>query len=97
MVWTDAPPTTEVTVTRQPGRSTVHLVNYQPNRRGAHIEVIEEMVPLRDVSVRLKLPKSPRRAIVTPGGVDLPISYSDGAASVVIPAVREHALVAFED
>jgi hypothetical protein len=92
----DAPPSTEATVTRQGDRHVVHLVNYQPNRRGTHVEVIEEVVPLRDVRVGLRLDRAPSRAYTAPDREALPVEYVDGRATVTVPCVREHAMVVFE-
>jgi hypothetical protein len=93
---TDAPPTTEATVMRQGDRHIVHLVNYHPNRRGAHVEVIEETVPLRDVTIGLRLPAPPSAVYSAPDRSPLACDYRDGVARVVVPIVREHAMVVFE-
>ncbi len=97
MVTTDAPATTEVTVTRQEDRSMVHLVSYHAGRRGAHVEVIEDVVPLREVKLSLRLPRAPSKAYTAPDRQPLAVDYFEGAARVVIPEVREHAIVVFED
>jgi hypothetical protein len=91
-----APPSTEATVMRQGDRHVVHLVNYQPNRRGGHVEVIEEVVPLRDVEVKLRLPQEPSAAYVAPERTALAVDYYEGVATVRVPEVREHAMVVFE-
>lgn len=93
----DTPPSTEATVTRQSNRHIVHLVNYQPNRRGAHVEVIEEVVPLRDVRVGLRLDRAPSAVYTAPDRHQIAVEYSEGRATVTVPVVREHAMVVFED
>jgi len=97
LLTTDAPPTTEATVTRQGNRHVVHLVNYQPNRRGAHVEVIEQVVPLHDVSIGLRLDHAPSKVSVVPAGPDLAVEYREGRATTIVPVVREHAMVVFEE
>jgi hypothetical protein len=92
----DAPPTTEATVMRQGERHVVHLVNYQPNRRGSHVEVIEEVVPLRDVRVGLRLSQKPAAAYTAPDRKPLEVDYFEGVASVTVPVVQEHGLAVFE-
>jgi hypothetical protein len=93
----DAPPSVEATVTRQAGRIIVHLVNYQPNRRGAHVEVIEEVAPLRDVRVRLRLTRAPSRVYIAPDEQELAVDYAEGRATVTVPIVHEHGMVVFEE
>jgi len=92
----DAPATTEATVARQGDRLMVHLVNYHPNRRGAHPEVIERTTPLRDVEVVLRTPFRPSRVRVVPDGTRLAVEHRGGASRVVVPRVEEHAVIAFE-
>lgn len=100
LLTTDAPPTTEVTVTQQATeegtRQIVHLVNYQPNRRGRHVEVIEQMTPLRDVRVGLRLTHAPKSVTLAPEGIALAVEYHEGRAWVTVPEVRVHQMVVFE-
>src|SRR5207302_709536 len=71
----DAPPATEATVMRQGGRFIVHLVNYQPNRRGNHVEVIEEVVPMRDVPIALRMDSAPSRVYMAPSDSEIAVDY----------------------
>jgi len=96
LVETDAPSTAEVTVTRQKNRCVVHIVNYHAQRRANHVEVIEEVIPLRDVSVSLRLEEEPSRAYLAPENIPLDVSHADGVARVLVPRVNEHAMVVFE-
>ncbi len=96
LIVTNAPPTTEVTVTVQGDRTIVHVVNYHPNRRGGHVEVIEDVIPLRDVSIGLRSNREPSKAYLAPDGVSLEMYYLEGRAHVVVPRVEEHAMVVFE-
>jgi len=75
----------------------VHVVNYQPNRRGAHVEVIEEVAPLHDVTLSLRLDREPSWAYSAPDHRPLPITWRDGVATVILPHVAEHAMAVIED
>jgi hypothetical protein len=97
LVTTTAPSTAEVTVTRQRKRYIAHVVGYHAQRRGGHVEVIEQAIPLSDVHVGLRLPAEPERAYLAPGGGVLNIIYQKGVAQVIVPHVKEHAMVVFED
>jgi hypothetical protein len=92
-----APPSTEATVTKQDSRHIVHIVNYQPNRRGSHVEVIEEIVPLHNVEIGLMLPHIPAAVYVVPDRTPLAVDYKEGRAFVTVPIVHEHGMVVFED
>jgi hypothetical protein len=96
LVMTDAPPSAEVTVTRQGDRHIVHVVNYQPNRRGGHVEVIEEVVPMRDIKIGLRIPHAPSATYTAPDRTPLSFDYFEGVATVTVPVIREHGMVVFE-
>jgi hypothetical protein len=97
LVKTDAPSTADVTVTRQPaeGRAIVHILHYIPERRSETIDTIEDVIPLHDVTVQLRLDQPPQRAYLAPQEAELPVTYADGYASVTVPEVRGHQMVVF--
>ena len=95
----EAPTSTEATVMRQEregGRTIVHLLQYAPERRTKALDIVEDVVPLYDVPVSLRLDAAPRRVCLAPEGTDVRFEYADGRARVVVPAVRGHAMVVFE-
>lgn len=96
LVRTNAPATTEVTVTKQGKRRMVHLVNYHPSRRGNHIEVLEEVVPLRDVEISLRSKGRPKSVYLAPKKESLPYKFSQGRVNCTVPVVKESAVVVFE-
>jgi hypothetical protein len=99
LIKTDAPTTAHLTVNRQAaqGRSVVHLLHYIPERRANNIDTIEEVIPLSRVSLALRLEGEPARIYLAPGGEDLPFSYEEGYARVLVPEVRGHQMVVFEE
>jgi hypothetical protein len=96
LVKTSAPSTTEVTLTKQGSRRMVHLVNYHALRRGEHVEVIEEAIPLRDVEISLRSKGRPKSAYTAPDRKPLTYKLSKGRVNCTIPVVREGAIVVFE-
>jgi hypothetical protein len=99
LVVTDAPTTARVTVNRQPGhdRRVVHLLHYIPERRATHIDTIEDVIPLFNVSLGLRAEKRPSRVTLDPSGRELPCAFEASYARVTVPAVRGHQMVVFED
>ncbi len=93
-----APTSTEATVMRQenPARTIVHLLQYCPERRGAGLDLLEDIVPLHDVPVSLKLAAKPSRVYLAPEGQELNFAYNSGRVDVKIPIVNGHAMVVFE-
>jgi uroporphyrinogen decarboxylase len=105
LIETDAPLSTEITVTRQladtaakrPERYLVHVVNWSANRKAPpHSEVFESPVPLHDVRVRLSLPLCASAARAVVADVDLPVRAAGGGIEFVIPRVPIHEVVALE-
>jgi hypothetical protein len=87
-----------VTVTSQPGRRMVHLLAYCPERRGAGMDMIEEPIELRGVSVKLRLDgHTPRRVYRAPDEEALAFSISDDAAETAVPAFAGYAMIVFDE
>ncbi|NLC58722.1 MAG: beta-galactosidase [Armatimonadetes bacterium] len=99
LVQTDAPTTTHLTVNRQPAerRSVLHLLHYIPERRAEGIDTIEDVIPLYNVAVALRTDQEPARVYLAPSGQEIPCRYEDGYARVVVPEVRGHQMVVFQD
>ncbi len=96
LVRTTAPASAEVTVTRLGEKTIVHLVNYHPLRPASHQPTLDDIVPLHDVAVSLRLDARPGRVYQVPGEEPLEFTWGNGRASCVVPEVREHGMVVFE-
>jgi hypothetical protein len=105
LVETDAPLSTEITVTHQladaaakrPERYLVHVINWSANRKAPpHPEVFESPVPLRDVRVRLSLPLKVKAARAVCAGEKLRARSVAGGVEVVVPRVPIHEVVTLE-
>ena len=90
------PSSLEATVMRQPsGRTMVHLLNYCPERRTPKLDIVEDIVPLFDLPLSLKLAKKPKRVYLAPQETQLDFEYADGRVSVIVPKVEGHQMIAF--
>jgi hypothetical protein len=105
LVETDAPLSTELTVTHQLAdaaakraeRYLVHVINWSANRKAPpHPEVFESPAPLRDVRVRLNLPLKVSAARAVVAGEKLRARAVKGGVEVVVPRVSIHEVVALE-
>lgn len=92
----DGPSYLEATVMRQEKRRIVHLLAYAPERRTATLDIVEDIVPLREVPLSLRLERRPACVYLAPEHENLPFEYRDGRVHVIIPEVRGHAMVVFE-
>lgn len=75
-----------------------HLLYASPVLKG-RVEVIEDIVPLQDVSVSLRLPSTPsiRRVYLAPSMEELPYSVgSQGEINYTVPNLDNHQMVVLE-
>jgi hypothetical protein len=94
LVETDAPATAEVSFMRQGPRDVVHVVNYHAARRApAHVEALEEPVPLRDVTFRLRRQGATTSVRLVRANVSLNFAIEDGAFRVTMPRIDAHELI----
>ena len=93
------PSTLQATVLEQASerRAVVHLLHYVPERRGQDFDVIEDVIPVNDVTVSLRAPGRVTAARLVPEGQDLPLTReAGGRVSVLVPRVAGHRMIAFE-
>jgi hypothetical protein len=93
----DLPSCGRATVTHQPdkGRHMIHLLYATPIRRG-QTEVIEDVIPLRNVQVTIRMDSKPGRVYVAPSGQDIEYRFSDGRVELIVPTVELAAIVVLE-
>jgi hypothetical protein len=82
-------------------RLVVHLFN-DLNTTGGHahpaddVPLHEEVVPVADIRITLRLRDAVRGVRLEPDGLDLPAVREDGAVTVVVPRLAVHAMVVAE-
>ena len=81
---------------KQKNRTIVHVLHYTPQRRTAKLDLLEEIVPIFDVPLSVKLPKAPKRVYLAPQRLPIPFEYLRGRANLRVPKVDGHAMVVFE-
>jgi hypothetical protein len=83
-----------VAVNEQEGRYVVHLLHYVPERRGQDFDVVEDVVPLADVEVSVRVPRRVRSVSTAPQGARLPFADRDGRVTFTLPRLLGHQMVA---
>ena len=86
----------ELSLQQQDGRLIAHLVNYTGQKRVGNLAHVEEVVPVRDVVVRVRTERSPKQVVLQPGDAALTWEYADGATTVRVPELHLHAMLVFE-
>jgi hypothetical protein len=98
LVRTSAPSTALVTLNEQPEESrwVLHLLHYIPERRGVDFDVIEDVIPIFQVKVSLRVPRAVRGVTSVPGGESLPFRLNGGRVEFVVPRVDGHQMVCLQ-
>lgn len=87
-----------VTLNTQPAqeRCVLHLLHYIPERRGTAFDVIEDVIPLYNVPLSVRLPEGsgPVRSVVTaPAGDRLAFTTSGERVEFTVPTVHGHQMI----
>lgn len=87
-----------VTVQSQPeGQRWVnHLLYAAPVKRGDGVEVIEDLIPLRNVSVEVAAPEKVADVYLAPSGEKLPFVQEEGVVRYTVPEFTSHAMVVLQ-
>lgn len=93
-VETNLPAQGIVTVTRQKGRLVVHLLYASPVRRGSGVEVIEDILPLYDIGVKLKVQEKVEEIYLEPRHEKLTFSREGDTISFTVPRLENHQMIA---
>ena len=99
LVESNAPSTAHLVLNRQPqqGRTVLHILHYIPEARSKHVDVIEDVLPLHDLTITVRLPGKPTRVLLAPANHPLEFTASESSTAVRIPKIEGHAMVVFED
>lgn len=97
LVVKNAPSSCEVMLLEQKkvGRDIVHLLFYIPERRG-EIDVIEDVIPIRDVILHYRALHKPQRVYLAPSNEELNFQWEGDYAIFSVPEVKGHQMVVIE-
>lgn len=96
LVKVDAPAAARVYLSQQAAahRDIVHVLHASPVRRGAGIEIIEDLVPLRDVKVAVRTTEAPASVTLQPQGVNIDFAQEGTYTVFNVPQVMCHQMIA---
>jgi hypothetical protein len=93
------PSTAIVAVRQQRGDLIVHLLHYVHQRRGRHLDVIEDVLPLHDVTVSIRAERRPSAVQLVPEMQPVPVrvpvawTWEDGYVRFTVPRVNGYQIV----
>jgi len=87
-------PSTAIVTVRQGGDDLlVHLLHYVHQRRGRDLDVIEDLLPLHDVTVSVRATQCPSAVHLVPEGQAVDWAWEDGYVRFTIPRLNGYQIV----
>lgn len=96
LVVSNLPTTAEVTLMRQANRLILHILHYIPQRTARRIDVLEEVIPLYNQQISVKLAAPPTTVYLAPDQQVIDFTYRDGYVHFTVPEIRGHQMVVME-
>ena len=90
----DEPTMLQVTVNEQPNenRWIVHLLHYIPERRSQEIDIIEDVIPLYNIKISVKVPTI-KMVMIVPEQEQMPYDQKDGRVEFLVPHLVGHQMI----
>jgi hypothetical protein len=92
----NAPTGLETSVMRQGERVIVHLLYYAAERRARDLDLVEDIVPLHNLALSLRLGKQPQNVYLAPERQPLAFEYHSGRVHLNLPRLEGHAMIVVE-
>lgn len=78
-------------------RLVAHLLYAAPACRGRNTQVIEDIYPVYNTSLAVKMDKAPKRVYLAPDEEEVPFVYDKGYAKLTVPKIECHQMIIFEN
>jgi hypothetical protein len=87
-----------VTLTEQKKESRIvnHLLYASPVKRGEDIEVIEDIIPVYDIKVKVRIPFKVKRVYLAPQGKDIEFEQKGDFINYLVSKIECHQMVVIE-
>ena len=85
-----------VTLMKQENRYVNHLLYAVPVTQGKNTQIIEDIQPVYDVTVILRLPQKVNRVYLAPQMTDILYTQAGDAVSYTVPKIDCHQMVVLE-
>lgn len=94
----NAPTTLLTTINEQTleNRWLVHLLHYIPERRGEAFDVIEDVIPLFNLHVSVRVPRAVEEVCLVPEELALEFCETEGRVEFTVPELRGHRMVSIQ-
>lgn len=87
---------TTIQAQQEENRWVHHLLYASPVRRGKSVEIIEDIVPLYDVSAEVRIDRPLERVYLAPQMTELSYTEQDGVVAYTVPKLECHQMVVLQ-
>src|SRR5690606_20385632 len=84
-------------VSRKNNNMYIHLINTSGPHDNPNVMVYDEVPPLHDLKITIHLPKAPRKIVLQPENVSLPIEHSGSSTIVHLPKLEVYSIIEIQD
>lgn len=94
----DGPSTLITSINEQTNQNrwVIHLLHYIPERRSETIDIIEDIIPLYDLKVSIKIPYDVKRVACVPQEKDLIYTRAEDRIEFVVHEIKGHQMISIE-
>ncbi len=95
-VKTNLPAQGIATLTKQDNRRILHLLYASPVKRGKGVEIIEDILPLYNITAEVKTDIQAKRVYLAPQNKDIEFTQNGDTVKFVVPEIENHQMVVIE-
>jgi len=91
------PSTAEVTLRKKDDYKVLHILHYIPMKRCKTIEIIEDVIPIYNIFMQIRMEKKPEKIYLVPEKTSLEFIYENGYAKFTLPELNGHQMVILKE
>ena len=77
-------------------RQILHILHYIPQRKCKKLDIVDEVIPLYNITITMQIPKSVKRVYSAPNNTDIPFRQCNHTIVFTIPEIRGHHMSVIE-
>ena len=74
-------------------RYVAHVLNYIPQLKSEQVEIVEDIIPLHDLSITLNMPKKITKATLVPQGIEVAITDTDAGQVIKLDKLNNKQVI----
>ncbi len=96
MIKTNLPAQGIMTVQEQESRYVAHMLYAAPVTRGTKTQIIEDLIPILDTELEIKLPTAPKNVYLAPQMTEIPYELDGTTVKLKVDKFEGHQMIVFD-